>query len=66
MAQEDATAQLTVRVTELVSQLETATNEWRHTDRQYEQLHKEMLVLLDQRDEARRELDIIKQRSGLR
>ncbi len=65
-AQEEATAQLTVRVAELVSRLETATNEWRHTDRQYEQLHKEMLVLLDQRDEARRELDIIKQRFGLR
>lgn len=66
VAQEEATAQLTVRVTELASQLETATNEWRHTDRQYEQLHKEMLVILDQRDEARRELDTIKQRFGLR
>ncbi len=66
VAQEEATAQLTVRVTELVSQLENATNEWRHTDRQYEQLHKEMLVILDQRDEVRRELDAVKQRLGLR
>ena len=48
------------------SELETATTEWRHTDKQYEQLHKEMLVILDQRDEARRELDTIKQRFGLR
>lgn len=65
-AHTEATAQLTSRVAELTTQLETATNEWRHTDRQYEQLHKEMLILLDQRDEARRELDIIKQRFGLR
>lgn len=63
---QEATAALTVRVTELASQLEAATNEWRHTDRQYEQLHKEMLVILDQRDEARRELETIKQRFGLR
>ena len=62
----EANAQLTARVAELASQLETATNEWRHTDRQYEQLHKEMLTILDQRDEARRELDTIKQRFGLR
>ena len=65
-AHTEATAQLTSRVAELTTQLETAMNEWRHTDRQYEQLHKEMLILLDQRDEARRELDIIKQRFGLR
>ncbi len=65
-AHTEATAQLTSRVAELTTQLETATTEWRHTDRQYEQLHKEMLTLLDQRDEARRELDTIKQRFGLR
>lgn len=62
----EGNAQLTARVAELASQLETATNEWRHTDRQYEQLHKEMLTILDQRDEARRELETIKQRFGLR
>ena len=66
VAQVEATAQLTSRVALLTAQLETATTEWRHTDRQYEQLHKEMLTILDQRDEARRELDAIKQRFGLR
>ncbi|MDP3574352.1 MAG: hypothetical protein Q8S42_27240 [Archangium sp.] len=65
-AHTEATASLTSRVAELTTQLETATNEWRHTDRQYEQLHREMLTILDQRDEARRELDTIKQRFGLR
>lgn len=65
-AHTEANAQLTARVAELMGQLETATTEWRHTDRQYEQLHKEMLTILDQRDEARRELDTIKQRFGLR
>lgn len=62
----EATAPLTARVAELTGQLETATAEWRHTDKQYEQLHKEMLLILDQRDEARRELDTLQQRFGLR
>lgn len=53
-------------VLELTSQLENATAEWRHTDRQYEALHREMLAVLDQRDQARQELDAIKQRLGLR
>ncbi len=66
VAQVEATAQLTSQVAQLTAQLETATTEWRHTDRQYEQLHKEMLTILDQRDEARRELDSIKQKFGLR
>ena len=66
VAATQANAQLTTQVAELTSKLETATTEWRHTDRQYEQLHKEMLVILDQRDEARRELDTIKQRFGIR
>lgn len=62
----EATAALTARVAQLTQELESATTEWRHTDKQYEQLHKEMLIILDQRDEARRELDTIKQRFGLR
>lgn len=62
----DALHATQLAATELTSKLETATTEWRHTDRQYEQLHKEMLVILDQRDEARRELDAVKQRFGLR
>jgi chromosome segregation ATPase len=66
VAATEANAGLTARVAELTGQLETATAEWRHTDKQYEQLHKEMLVILDQRDEARRELDTIKQRFGIR
>ncbi len=53
-------------VLELTSQLENATAEWRHTDRQYEALHREMLAVLDQRDQARQELDAIKQRLGPR
>jgi len=47
------------------AQLDNATSEWRHVDRQYEQLHREMLTLLDQRDEARRELEVLKTRLGL-
>jgi|APLak6261679142_1056127.scaffolds.fasta_scaffold00031_37 chromosome segregation ATPase len=54
------------QVATLTQQLEQATTEWRHVERQYEQLHREMLVILDQRDEARRELDAIRQRLGLR
>jgi chromosome segregation ATPase len=65
-ANQSASADLSAKVVELTGQLETATAEWRHTDRQYEQLHKEMLVILDQRDEARRELETIRQRLGLR
>lgn len=65
-AQEEATAPLTAKIAELEAKLETATAEWRHTDRQYEVLHKEMLTILDQRDEARRELDTIKSRFGIR
>jgi chromosome segregation ATPase len=56
-----ASAQLAERVTALEGQLEHATSEWRHADRQYEQLHKEMLALLDQRDEARAELEQLRQ-----
>lgn len=62
----ESTAQLTAKVAELTQQLETATAEWRYADKQYETLHGEMMVILDQRDEARRELDTIKQRFGLR
>ena len=43
-------------MTELEQHLERGTTEWRHVERQYEQLHKEMLLVLDQRDEARKEL----------
>lgn len=60
------TADLNVQVQQLTAQLENATNEWRHADKQYSQLHSEMMVLLDQRDEARRELENIKSRFGIR
>lgn len=65
-AHEQNVRALQQHVLELTSQLENATAEWRHTDRQYEALHKEMLTVLDQRDQARGELDAIKQRLGLR
>lgn len=60
------TADLNAQVQQLTAQLENATNEWRHADKQYSQLHSEMMVLLDQRDEARRELETIKTRFGIR
>lgn len=66
LAHEQNLQSLQQHVLELTGKLETATNEWRHTDRQYEALHKELLVVLDQRDQARTELDAIKQRLGLR
>lgn len=56
---------LEARVAELSTEAERATSEWRHVDRQYEQLHREMLTILDQRDEARRELGDLKARFGL-
>lgn len=65
LANEAASAELVKRVAELEQQLAHANDEWRHTDKQYEQLHKEMIVVLDQRDEARRELDAIKTRLGI-
>jgi chromosome segregation ATPase len=59
-ANEQGNATLLQNLAALQGQLEHATAEWRHVDRQYEQLHKEMLVLLDQRDEARRELELLR------
>ena len=47
------------------AQLEASTTERHHVERQYEQLHREMLILLDQRDEARRELGLLKTRLGI-
>ncbi len=56
---------LTAAMEPLQQQLEHATGEWRHADAEYAKLHAEMMVLLDQRDEARRNLDAIKTRFGL-
>ncbi len=56
-AHEASVRELHAQVGALTAQLETATTEWRHVERQYESLHREMLLILDQRDEARRELD---------
>ncbi len=58
-ANEDALRGLHAQVAQLTAALENANTEWRHVDRQYEQLHREMLVILDQRDEARRELEAL-------
>lgn len=48
------------QIAQLEKDLAHATEEWHHTNRQYEQLHREMLVLLDQRDEARRQLEALR------
>jgi chromosome segregation ATPase len=44
--------QLSTQLNEMTARAEHAHNEFRHADAQYAQLHREMLVLLDQRDEA--------------
>ncbi|MCA2978760.1 MAG: hypothetical protein INH41_07535 [Myxococcaceae bacterium] len=52
-------AELTTRqaaTAQLEKELAHASGELQHLNRQYEQLHREMLQLLDQRDEARRQL----------
>lgn len=58
-------ASLETRAAQSEQKLENATAELRHVERTYEQLHREMLTLLDQRDEARRELTVIKTRLGI-
>lgn len=69
---ENAAMQLTNRangleaqLTQTSGQLEAATVEWKHVEREYERLHREMLAMLDQRDEARRELKALKSRLGI-
>jgi chromosome segregation ATPase len=59
---EATTASLQVTLAQLEKDLAHATAEWHHTNRQYEQLHREMLVLLDQRDEARRQLESLREK----
>ncbi len=54
------TATLQAHVAQVEKDLAHATEEWQHTNRQYEQLHREMIVLLDQRDEARRQLEALR------
>lgn len=66
LAYQQASHELAVRAQTLEQQLAHATSEWGHADRQYEQLHKEMIVILEQRDEARGELEQLKQRLGIR
>ena len=63
-AHESVREELAKRVGQLEGLLEHATSEWRHVEHQYEQLHKEMLLVLDQRDEARRELATLRDRLG--
>ena len=55
-------ATLEAKAKQTKQQLDAAVAEQRHVEHQYEQLHKEMLTLLDQRDEARRELEALKSR----
>ena len=61
-AVENQVQELSTKAAQLEQQLAEALNEWRHTDKAYQQLHGEMMQVLDQRDEARRELATIKQR----
>lgn len=42
--------------------LQEMTGRWQQVERQYEALHKEMLLTLEQRDEARRQLEALKLR----
>ncbi len=55
-----ATAQLESKANDAQRKLDDASAELRHVERQYEQLHREMLTLLDQRDEARKELELLR------
>ncbi|MBL8921168.1 MAG: hypothetical protein JNJ54_20055 [Myxococcaceae bacterium] len=59
-AHQGATASLQAAVAQLEKDLAHTSTELAHTNRQYEQLHREMIVLLDQRDEARRQLDALR------
>jgi chromosome segregation ATPase len=61
---DEALAGLKAQVLKLEGQLAHASTEWVQVNRSYEALHREMLVLLDQRDEARRELDGLRRRSS--
>lgn len=57
---QQATQALQAHLAQVEKDLAHAITEWHHTNRQYEQLHREMLVLLDQRDEARRQLEALR------
>jgi chromosome segregation ATPase len=50
---QESTGQLQAELDDTSRRLEHALNEFHHANRQYEALHKEMLLLMDQRDEAR-------------
>lgn len=54
---EEATAQLRQYAEHTAQQLSEVTAHWQHVERQYEALHREMLTVLEQRDEARRLLE---------
>jgi chromosome segregation ATPase len=51
-----AIAQLQSHVREREAELQRVTEQWRAVEKQYEALHRELLEVLDQRDEARRQL----------
>lgn len=52
-----ATAELTQTLAATQQELATVTERWRDVERSYEALHREMLLTLEQRDEARRALE---------
>lgn len=52
-----ANAEMTQRYGQMQAELQDVTERWREVERQYEALHREMLLTLEQRDEARRMLE---------
>jgi hypothetical protein len=49
---------------QMQAELQSVTDRWREVERQYEALHREMLLTLEQRDEARRLLENEKSESA--
>ena len=56
-AHQKATADLQTNLVYAQQELASVTERWREVERQYEALHREMLLTLEQRDEARRMLE---------
>jgi hypothetical protein len=53
----EATKSLSANLAQAQSELARVTESWQQVERQYEALHREMLLTLEQRDDARRLLD---------
>jgi len=57
-----AVAAVKAQLDAVTAQLEQVTARWQDVERQYERLHKEMLLVLEQRDEARQQLEQARRR----